>query len=153
MQRRWWWRPKSMILGPLDAEWGADHDATVRMCRQAIDRRVEMKNWPFDGLKNDRRGEKWPEFGWYYRWNHDVEGYRSSVTWQSTTLTNFEESRRQSRYARQYCENDDKDNDSLAKARRPHYAPRRFIRRTVNNYYTASLRAMALRSASMRYKL
>ena len=53
-----------MILGPLDAEWGADHDATVRMCRQAIDRRVEMKNWPFDGLKNDRRGEKWPEFRW-----------------------------------------------------------------------------------------
>jgi hypothetical protein len=49
---------------------------------------------------------------------------RSSIDYNYTTINNFEDSLAK---ARKYChDNDDKDNDSLAKARRPHYADASF---------------------------
>ena len=103
-----WIEEKSTMIPLLDAEWGAYHAASGVRPHQALHRRVEMKKWPFDGLKIDRCGEKWPEFRWYHRWNRLDETYRSNVvTWQSTNYQFWRKKWRQPRYARQYCHNDD----------------------------------------------
>ena len=98
----------------FDAHWRALSNGTNERPRQALPNRVAMINWQFAGLKS---GRLWPAavkndaiFQRRHRWNHDDKGYRLAVY---MTINNFDEIwERQSRYARQYCDNDDdEDND------------------------------------------
>ena len=106
-------RPKSTILPPLDAEWGAYHAGGGKRRRQAFLRHVMMKNWPFAGLEigsTNSAVKNWrDDFSMIRRLKPQWWALLIIITRQSTILTKFEE-------FRQHCDDDDKDtdNDSFA---------------------------------------
>ena len=102
------WRPKSTILRPFEAQWRGYHAGGGIRRRQAFLRHVETIIWPFWRWKKGRRGKKLPDFSLIPPLDSSREALSNANNQQF-----WRNYRRQSRYARQYCYSDDKDNDDI----------------------------------------
>jgi hypothetical protein len=117
VSRRWWYKTST---GPPSS----CRDEKLTICR--------AKKWV-----NDQRDQKLTR-----RFFNDATvetAMMSSIDYKYTTINNFDEN------IRQYCDNDDKDNDSLAKARQPHCV-RRYNLNVCTNIISYCLTPLTLRS-------
>jgi hypothetical protein len=98
------------LTSSIEWNWCKASSAVVRPSFVGVD----MKNWPFNGLRTDRRGEKWPKFQRRHRWNRidEIHVSSSGIMWQSTILTKI--SATASASLGDNNNNDGKDNYSLA---------------------------------------